>query len=188
MKLALIGQQIASLLPSMLTDLLQVGHQAADTVIEEKNSAMQELLQGYGEACLKKAGIGGSIRAVSSREEVLRGADLVIYAGDLMASSRFQQDRDALSGTEDDEEGLTDQARVNGGIGGLMHTLRQGAVILPLAEAMREKCPHALVISLGDPVARTTEMFAALGFDSYGLARSCLRGPTGLDGLAGRLD
>ena len=72
MKLALIGQQIASLLPSMLTDLLQVGHQAADTVIEEKNSAMQELLQGYGEACLKKAGIGGSIRAVSSREEVLR--------------------------------------------------------------------------------------------------------------------
>ena len=151
MKLALIGQQIASLLPSMLTDLLQVGHQAADTVIEEKNSAMQELLQGYGEACLKKAGIGGSIRAVSSREEVLRGADLVIYAGDLMASSRFQQDREALSGGEGDEEGLLNQARVNGGIGGLLHTLRQGAVILPLAEQMRSLCPHAVVISLGDP-------------------------------------
>ena len=168
MKLALIGQQIASLLPSMLTDLLQVGHQAADTVIEEKNSAMQELLQGYGEACLKKAGIGGSIRAVSSREEVLRGADLVIYAGDLMASSRFQQDREALSGGEGDEEGLLNQARVNGGIGGLLHTLRQGAVILPLAEQMRSLCPHAVVISVK-------------------LARSVLRGPTGVDGIAGKL-
>ena len=187
MKLALIGQQIASLLPSMLTDLLQVGHQAADTVIEEKNSAMQELLQGYGEACLKKAGIGGSIRAVSSREEVLRGADLVIYAGDLMASSRFQQDREALSGGEGDDEGLLNQARVNGGIGGLLHTLRQGAVILPLAEQMRSLCPHAVVISLGDPVGRTTEMFRAMGFAAYGLARSVLRGPTGVDGIAGKL-
>ena len=187
-RIALIGQQIAPLLPSMLTDLLQVGRESADLRIEEKNSAMQDLLAGYGEACIRHAGLGGSIQAMGNRAAVLDGADLVIYAGDLMASSRFQQDRDALSGTEDDEEGLTDQARVNGGIGGLMHTLRQGAVILPLAEAMRERCPHALVISLGDPVARTAEMFAALGFDSYGLARSCLRGPTGLDGLAGRLD
>ncbi len=187
MKLALIGQQIASLLPSMLTDLLQVGHQAAETVIEEKNSAMQDLLQGYGEACLKKAGIGGSIRAVSRREEVLRGADLVIYAGDLMASSRFQQDHEALSGGEGDEEGLLNQARVNGGIGGLMHTLRQGAVILPLAEQMRSLCPHAVVITLGDPVGRTTEMFRACGFTAYGLARSVLRGPTGVDGIAGKL-
>lgn len=187
MKLALIGQQIASLLPSMLTDLLQVGQQAADLMIEEKNSAMQELLQGYGEECLRKARLGGSIHALSKREEVLRGADLVIYAGDLMASSRFQQDREALSGGEGDEEGLLNQARVNGGIGGLLHTLRQGAVILPLTQAMHSLCPNALVICLGDPVGRTTEMFQACGFRAYGLARSVLRGPTGVDGIAEKL-
>ena len=187
MIIALIGQQIASLLPSMLTDLLQVGRQAADVRIEEKNSAMQDLLQGYGEACLRKAGIGGSIQALARREDVLRGADLVIYAGDLMASSRFQQDRDALSGGDNDEEGLLSQARVNGGIGGLLHTLRQGAVILPLAESMHALCPGALVICLGDPVGRTTEMFRACGFTAYGLARSVLRGPTGVDGIAGKV-
>ncbi len=187
LKLALIGQQIASLLPSMLTDLLQVGHQAADITIEEKNSAMQELLQGYGEACLRKAGIGGTIQAAARREDVLRGADLVIYAGDLMASSRFQQDREALSGGEGDNEGLLDQARVNGGIGGLLHTLRQGAAILPLTELMHSLCPNALVICLGDPVGRTTEMFHASGFRAYGLARSVLRGPTGVDGIAEKL-
>lgn len=187
MKLALIGQNIAPLLPSMLTDLLQIGHVCADIRIEEKNSAMQDLLTGYGEACLKKAGLGGSILSTANRKDVLSGADLVIYAGDLMASSRFQQDREALSGGKDDEEGLLNQARVNGGIGGLMHTLRQGAVVLPLARDMNKCCPDATVITLGDPVGRTADMFSVLGFPAYGLARSVLRGPTGLDGFATRL-
>ena len=172
----------------MLTDLLQAGHEGADVRIEEKNSAMQDLLAGYGVACFRHADLGGSIQALSSRTKVLEGADLVIYAGDPMASSRFQQDRDALSGVEEGDEGLLDQARVNGGIGGLMHTLRQGASIVPLAHDMKSVCPDARVISLGDPVARTTDMFARLGFESYGLARSCLRGPTGLEGICRKLD
>ena len=187
MKIALIGQNIAPLLPSMLTDLLQVSKQCADLFIEEKNSAMQDLLVGYGRACLEKAGIGGSIQATARRQEVLSRADLVIYAGDLMASSRFQQDREALSGIDENDEGLLDQARVNGGIGGLMHTLRQGSVILALGEELQREGPGAIVISMGDPVARTTEMFSRMGFTAYGLASSVLRGPTGLDGFAKKL-
>ena len=131
MKIALIGQDIPTLLPTLLTDLLFVGKQSATVTLEEKNAAMQDVLQRYGEAVIRDAqsrhpGLRASINVTGSRREVLRDADCVIYAGDCMAASRFKMDREALSGVEEDDPGLTEQARVNGGIGGLLHTLRQG--------------------------------------------------------------
>jgi len=188
MKFALIGQDIPALLPTLLTDLLFVGKQAADVWIEEKNAAMQEVLQRYGEAIFRKSGVAGEIRAESRRADVLRGADCVIYAGDCMAASRFRQDREALSGSNEDDPGLTEQARVNGGIGGLMHTLRAGEYVLDLCEAMREHCPGALVVNLGQPVARTTAIFQAQGFRCFGLGRTPMRGANGIDSLCKHLD
>ncbi|MBQ9325768.1 MAG: hypothetical protein IJ246_08345 [Clostridia bacterium] len=187
MKLALIGQDIAPLLPSMLTDLYQAHKADADLWIEEKNDVMQEVLLGYAHACLAHSGLSGSVHASHSRREILEGADCVIYAGDCMVSSRFRQDREALLGQEDGDAGLSDQARVNGGLGGLMHTLRQGSIIVPLCEDMRKYCPSAIVISLGQPVARTTELFALSGFAAYGIGNSARRGPGGIDGFARKL-
>ena len=192
MKIALIGQDIPTLLPTLLTDLLFVGKQSASVTLEEKNSAMQEVLQRYGEAVICDAqsrhpGLEASITVSGSRSEVLRDADCVIYAGDCMAASRFKMDREALSGVEEDDPGLTEQARVNGGIGGLMHTLRQGEMVLDLCEAMQDECPDALVINLGQPVARTTKMFVNAGFRCYGLGRTPLRGANGLDSLVKKL-
>lgn len=195
MKIALIGQDIPTLLPTLLTDLLFAGKEPATVSLEEKNTAMQELLQGYGDAIFDKAGIGGSLTVSDDRHEVLRGADCVIYAGDCMAASRFFQDRSALGCDDSDGEpldddassGLLDQARVNGGIGGLMHTLRAGEYVLQLCEAMDADCPDALVINLGQPVARTTSVFLNRGYSCYGLGRTPLRGANGLDTLAKRL-
>ena len=50
-----------------------------------------------------------------------------------MAATRFRQDQDALGGVKEDDPGLSDQARVHGGIEGLLHTLRQGEVVLDCA-------------------------------------------------------
>lgn len=193
MKIALIGQDIPTLLPTLLTDLLFVGKQSADIALEEKNSAMQDVLQRYGNAVIRDAanrhpGLTATLNVSGSRREVLSGADCVIYAGDCMAASRFKMDREALSGVEEDDPGLTEQARVNGGIGGLMHTLRQGEMVLDLCEAMQAHCPHALVINLGQPVARTTLMFQRQGFRSYGLGRTPMRGANGLDSLTRKLN
>ena len=191
MKFALIGQDIPTLLPTLLTDLLFVGRQAADLAVEERNPAMQDVLQNYGRAILTRAGIGGSIAVTKERRELLTGADCVIYAGDVMAASRFRMDREALSGSEDNDEddpfSLIDQARVNGGIGGLLHTLRQGEAVLTLCEEMAEYCPDALVISLGQPVARTVAMFQQRGFRAYGLGRSPMKGPNGVEGICRKL-
>ena len=192
MKIALIGQDIPTLLPTLLTDLLFVGKQSAQVALEEKNAAMQEVLQRYGEAVIRDAqlrhpGLEASINVTGTRREVLDGADCVIYAGDCMAASRFKMDREALSGVEEDDPGLTEQARVNGGIGGLLHTLRQGEMVLDLCEAMRDYCPGAVVVNLGQPVARTTAMFENAGFRCFGLGRTPLRGANGLDSLVKKL-
>ena len=97
MKITLIGQDIPMLLPALLTDLLFAGaeHDAV-IAVEETNAAMRDLLQGYGEAVFRKAGIGGEIRVTDRRADALSGSDCVIYAGDPRAASCFFQDRSAL--------------------------------------------------------------------------------------------
>ena len=188
MRIAMIGQDVPTLLPALLTDLLFAGGGAdADVTVEEGNPAMQELLQGYGEKIFAKAGKGGTFRVSADRAEVLKDADSVIYAGDPQAASRFFQDRSALGSDEEEDPGLTDQARVNGGIEGLLHALRAGEAVLDLCDAMDEACPEAVVINLGQPVARTTEVFERRGYRTYGLGRTPMRGANGVDTYAKRL-
>ena len=176
------------LLPALLTDLLFAGKESgAEIRIEEKNPAMAEVLSGYGEAILRQAGIGGSIRVTAKREETLKAADCVLYAGDPQAASRFFQDRSALGSDNEEDPGLTDQARVNGGIEGLLHTLRAGQAVMELCDEMAEACPDALVINLGQPVARTTRIFLDRGFRCCGMGRTPLKGANGLDTMTKRL-
>ena len=188
MKIAMIGQDIPTLLPTLLTDLLFAGAERdALVTAEEGNPAMRDLLEGYGNAVFRKAGIGGEIRVSAEREEVLSGADCVIYAGDCQAASRFYQDRSALGSDDEDNPGLTDQARVNGGIGGLLHALRAGNVVLDLCDDLDRYCPGALVVNLGQPVARTTAVFLDRGYRCLGMGRTPLRGANGTDTYAKRL-
>ena len=184
----MIGQDVPTLLPALLTDLLFAGaEENAEVTVEEGNPAMQELLQGYGEKIFAKAGKGGTFQVFSEREKVLEGADCLIYAGDCQAASRFFQDRSALDSDEEEDPGLTDQARVNGGIEGLLHALRAGEVILKLCDYMDKYCPKALVINLGQPVARTTAVFEDRGYRCYGMGRTPMRGANGIDNYAKRL-
>ncbi|MBR3100099.1 MAG: hypothetical protein IKH18_11140 [Clostridia bacterium] len=188
MKFAMIGQDIPMLLPTLLADLLFAGKESGAVVaVEEGNPAMRELLTGYGAAVFRKAGAGGQLLASADRAEILSGADCVFYAGDCQAASRFFQDRSALGSDDGNDPGLTDQARVNGGIGGLLHTLRAGNEVLRLCDAMDSACPKALVIDLGQPVARMTELFLSRGYECFSLGRTPLRGANGLDTLCKRL-
>ena len=186
MKFALIGQDIPSLLPALLADLFFAHKADAEAVILERNEAMRDLAERYGLAVTQKAGCG-RVSATADRAGALRGADCVIYAGEPMAASRFRMDREALSGTEEGDPGLSDQARTLGGIGGLMRTLRQGDAVYDLCDAMRENCPDALVITLGEPVGRIVAMFRSRGFAAWGLTSGWRRGAAGLAGLCDRL-
>lgn len=183
MKFALIGQDIPMLLPTLLADLLFAGNEGADTAVYENNPAMQGVLQGYMDAIYQKRGLGGRALVSEDLPQVLEEADCVIYAGDCMPASRFRMDRDALAGTSEEDPGLSDQARVNGGLGGLMHALRGGNKVLDLCEEMTYACPDALVMNLAQPMARICAVFADAGFRCYGLGPTPLRGANGLEGL-----
>ena len=188
MKITMIGQDIPVLLPTLLTDLLFAGKEPdAEIAVEESNPAMCGVLQGYGDAVLRHAGIGGTLTVTADRREALSGADCVIYAGDPQAASRFFMDRNALGSDDEENPGLTDQARVNGGIGGLMHALRAGKAILRLCDSMDEVCPDALVINLGQPMARTTAMFLNRGYRCLGMGRTPIKGANGAETYAKRL-
>ena len=188
MKIALIGQDIPVLLPTLLTDLLFAGKEKdAEITVEEGNPAMRDVLQGYGDAVIRHAGTGGTLRVTGDRKEALAGADCVLYAGDPQAASRFFMDRSALGSDQEEDPGLTDQARVNGGIGGLMHTLRAGKAILKLCDDMDEACPDALVINLGQPMARTTAIFLDRGYQCLGMGRTPMKGANGAETYAKRL-
>ena len=188
MKIALIGQDIPMLLPALLADLLFAGKETdAEVFAEETNPAMRDVLQGYGEAVFRRAGARGGITVTADRGETLRDADCVIYAGDPQAASRFFMDRNALGSDDEDNPGLTDQARVNGGIEGLMHALRAGKEIMRLCDDMDKCCPEATVINLGQPVARTTAVFLNRGYRCYGMGRTPMKGANGVDTYAKRL-
>lgn len=188
MKITMIGQDIPVLLPALLADLLFAGKaKDAEVAVEEGNPAMQEVLRGYGEAVIRHAGIGGTLAVTGDRAEALRGADCVIYAGDPQAASRFFMDRSALGSDNEEDPGLTDQARVNGGIGGLMHAMRAGKAVLDLCGSMDEHCPEALVINLGQPTARTTAVFLDRGYRCLGLGRTPMKGANGAETYAKRL-
>ena len=187
MKFALIGDHIPMLLPALLADLLFAGKaRDARVAVEENNPAMRDLLQGYGEAVFRRAGLGGGLTA-GERKEALQGADCVIYAGDPQAASGFFMDRNALGSDAEGDPGLTDQARVNGGIEGLMHAMRAGKAILALCDDMDEACPDAIVINLGQPMARTTAVFLNRGYRCFGLGRTPMKGASGVDTYARRL-
>ena len=189
MKIALIGSDIPMLLPALLADLLFAGKETgAQVAAEEGNPAMREVLQGYGNAVFRRAGAAdGSFTATGDRQEALRGADCVIYAGDPQAASGFFMDRSALGSDEEGDPGLTDQARVNGGIEGLLHAMRAGREILRLCDDMDENCPGATVINLGQPMARTTAVFLNRGYRCFGLGRTPMKGASGVDTYANRL-
>ena len=176
------------LLPTLLADLLfAAGERDAHLTAEEGNPAMRDVLKGYADAIFRKAGLGGGLTVTDQRDEALRGADCVLYAGDCQPASRFAMDRGALESDRKEDPGLTDQARVNGGIGGLLHTLRAGEEVLKLCERMDACCPGALVVNLGQPVARTTCIFEERGYRCLGLGRTPMKGANGLDTLLRRM-
>ena len=167
-KFAFIGQDIPMHLPFLLVDFLYAGKEDGILAVEEKNAAMRDVLQHYAEAIVYASGRKAQIIVSGNRQDVLLCAGCVVYAGDCMAATRFRQDQDALGGVKEDDPGLSDQARVHGGIEGLMHTLRQGEVVLDLCRNMRSACPKAIVVTLGQPVARTTQLFLSAGFQRMG--------------------
>lgn len=188
MTIALVGNDIPSLLPGFLADHFYALKAPGAFRVFEQNPALLDLLQSYGEKVLAHSGVPGKLTVFSELSDALCGADAVIFAQSGHNASRFQMDLHALCGESDDDPGLQNQARVHDGIGGLMFSLRAGEKVLQLARAMRQSCPHALVLNLTQPLNQTTALFHLEGFDCLGFGQDAMRGPKGVEGLCHALN
>lgn len=183
MKITLVGTQIAQWLPGLAADLFFACKLNCQVWLHEPNEAMGQLAVKYLTALIDHAGIESEAHYTADLSEALKGADGVIYADACQNGSSFLNDREALKGNEEDDPGLTNQARPWGGLEGLMMTLRVGGKALTLCEAMAEACPQAMVINLSKPMNQLTALFHQQGFRAYGLDGGPLRGSEGLEGL-----
>ena len=183
MKIALIGSQIPFHLPGFLADALFAHRVPCTLYLLEKNEAMAGLIEAYAQTLIRHGGSPVQFCTSSNLDEVLQDADGVIFAGEVQAASRFQMDRSYLKGEEETPSPLMDQARVSGGIGGLLHTLRTGEAVYILGEKMKSLCPKAFIINLSLPLGRMTLLLHQMGFRVLGMGYSALRGPQGANQL-----
>ena len=97
-KFAFIGQDIPMHLPFLLVDFLYAGKEDGILAVEEKNAAMRDVLQHYAEAIVYASGRKAQVIVSGNRQEVLMGADCVVYAGDCMAAGAHVTHVDAAKG------------------------------------------------------------------------------------------
>lgn len=182
MKIALIGNQIPSLLPGFLADLYYATKAGGTLALHEPNEVLRLLLEDYACKVIAQSKVAGSLVASGDKAAVLKNADVVIFADSAQNASRFEMDKEALSGDKGGE-GLRNQARLHDGIEGLLFTLRTGEKVLQLVEAMRRQCPDATVLNLSEPLSQTTALFHLEGFNCYAFGADALRGQNGVEGL-----
>jgi len=183
MKITLVGSQTAQWLPSLAADLFFANKVNCEIWLYEGNGTLGKLAQDYLSGLIAHGKAKASAHFTSDLEEALTGADAVIYADECQNASRFFNDREALKSPDENDAGLTDQARPWAGLEGLLMTLRVGSKALKLCEVMKTVCPHAVVINLSKPLSQLTALFHQQGFTAYGLDGSHLKGPDGIEGL-----
>jgi len=183
MKIALVGSQTAQWLPGLAADLFFANKVSCEIWLHEGNGALGKLAQDYLNVLIAHGKADASAHFSSDLNEVLQNTDAVIYADECQNASRFFNDREALKSPDENDPGLTDQARPWAGLEGLLMTLRVGSKALKLCEAMAQACPQAIVINLSKPLSQITALFHQQGFTSYGLDGSHLKGADGMEGL-----
>ena len=183
MRIALLGSDIPNLLPSLLADMFYAARTEGLLVMHEPDAGMAELYEAYAGRVLDNAPVSGGFKALGDPAEVLRTADCVILSDSRECVSRFQMDRQALGGTDEGSEGLSNQARVGGGIGGLLFTMRQGTSVSALADVIKANAPDAFVVNLTRPLSQMTALLRAMGISAIGLGEGVYREAGDFDAL-----
>lgn len=143
--------------PAILEDLLVRWHMPCELWLVDADLDMAELTARAAKALAGDFGSQVRFFYTTRMEKAVPGADAVIIAADFLDADAWQMDYEAL-----DEVGLGKQVRLNGGLGGLMQTLRASGFIADVAEQMKKTCPEDALLVLCDS-----------GFGGLQLSRAC---------------
>lgn len=136
---------------------------------------MVGLMGGVGQRLIREFGLKSRVSVHTDRDAALDGADFVLCAAAAELRRRLEMDCDII-------------ARVYpghwvtefGGVAGISYSLRQIALITGLADAMKRRCPGALLLNSANPLPRVCQAAHACGVRTAGFCSVAVGGLGGV--------
>ena len=140
-KIVVAGAGAYHFAPAIFEDLFVRYRMPAEIWMVDSDLDMAELSARGAQALARAFGVEARFYYTTQLKKAVFSADAVIVCADFLDEEAWKQDVDALN-----DVGLGKQARLRGGLGGAMQTLRSLDFIANLAEQMQEECPDAPLI------------------------------------------
>ncbi|MBQ6858668.1 MAG: hypothetical protein IJO02_04485 [Clostridia bacterium] len=140
-KIVIAGAGAYHFAPAIFEDLFVRHRMEAEVWMVDSDLDMAELSARAAQALARAFGTQARFYYTTQLKKAIFSADAVILCADFLDEEAWKQDLKAL-----DEVGLGKQARLRGGIGGAMQTMRVLDFVTDLATQMGEECPDAPLI------------------------------------------
>ncbi|MBR5287952.1 MAG: hypothetical protein IKU34_05085 [Clostridia bacterium] len=155
-KIVVAGAGAYHFAPAIFEDLFTKYRMDAEVWMVDSDLDMAELSARAGQALARAFGAQCRFYYTTQLKKATFSADAVILCADFLDEDAWKKDLEALDGV-----GLGKQARLRGGIGGAMQTMRVLDFVTDLATQMAEECPGAPLILCDS------------GFGGLQMARAC---------------
>jgi len=155
-KIVIAGAGAYHFAPAIFEDLFVRYRMPVEVWMVDADLDMAELSARGAQALARGFGCEARFYYTTQLKKCIFSADAVIFCADFLDEEAWNLDLKAL-----EEVGLYKQARLRGGIGGAMQTMRVLDFITDLATQMAEECPMAPLIICDS------------GFGGVQLARAC---------------
>jgi len=155
-KIVIAGAGSYHFAPAIFEDLFIRRRQPVEVWMVDSDLDMAELSARGAQAIARAFGCEARFYYTTQLSKATFSADAVIFCADFLDEEAWKMDQKAL-----DDVGLGKQARLRGGIGGAMQTMRVLDFITDLATQMSEECPDAPLILCDS------------GFGGIQMARAC---------------
>ena len=155
-KIVIAGAGSYHFAPAIFEDLFVSWREPVEVWMVDSDLDMAELSARGAQALARGFGCQARFYYTTQLSKATFSADAVIFCADFLDEESWKKDVELL-----EEVGLYKQARLRGGLGGAMQTMRVLDFITDLATQMHEECPDAPLIICDS------------GFGGVQLARAC---------------
>lgn len=155
-KIVIAGAGSYHFAPAIFEDLFVAWREPVEVWMVDSDLDMVELCARGAQALARGFGCNARFYYTTQLSKATFSADAVIFCADFLDEEAWKKDLAIL-----EEVGLYKQARLRGGLGGAMQTMRVLDFITDLATQMHEECPDAPLIICDS------------GFGGVQLARAC---------------
>ena len=155
-KIVIAGAGAYHFAPAIFEDLFVARREPVEVWMVDSDIEMAELSARGAQALARAFGCEARFYYTTQLSKATFGADAVIFCADFLNEEAWKKDVEMLT-----DAGLEKQARLRGGLGGAMQTMRVLDFITDLATQMHEECPDAPLIICDS------------GFGGVQLARAC---------------